>query len=279
MITDTLRCTLPAWCGTGDGFRLIFTQDSQNMPCYKLTASNPGQFYYNVFFTGTPFTTVSVTVTIPYPFVTQGNNPIEVYDSVTSSTGSDGETCLFPGSKTYAGTNKITLQSYATKAIGSSTMLTLQIPVPASGFVFLAIHLDYGLKGSTGYGKSSSGDNATQCSSPYAVLIPNNATYTFGVGGPVTDIQTAQSCNTFKRNPGVGGLAKNTLTESQVQGASATLKDSKGALIVSGVSDEDGWYMLSYKHTGKAATFYVTLTPPGGRAKTQTITLKANGYA
>src|SRR6185436_1136449 len=277
IITDTMRCTLPAWCGTGDGFRLIFTQDPQNIPCYKLTASNPGQFYYNIFFTGTPGGVSNVSVMIPYPFVTQGNNPIEVYDGVTSST-TDGETCLIPGNKTYAGSQKVFLTNYTTEAIGSFTTLSLQIPIPASGFVFLAIHLDYGLKGSTGYGKSASGDHATLCGSS-TVVIPNPSTYTFGVAGPVTDTQSAKSCNTFKKNPGAGGSAKSSLTETQVSGARATLSDSKGALIVSGVTDEDGWYMLNYKHTGKAANFTVTLTPPGGRAKTQTVTLKANGFA
>jgi hypothetical protein len=36
--------------------------------------------------------------------------------------------------------------------------------------------------------------------------------------------------------------------------------------------------MLSYKWTGKAATLYVTITPPGKPAQTQSITLKSNGF-
>jgi len=56
------------------------------------------------------------------------------------------------------------------------------------------------------------------------------------------------------------------------------LKNSKGTVIVRGVTDEDGWYLLNYKHTGKAANFYVTLTPPGKPGQTQTVTLKANAY-
>jgi len=38
--------------------------------------------------------------------------------------------------------------------------------------------------------------------------------------------------------------------------------------------------MINYKATGKATTYYLTLTPPkgSGSALTKTIGLKANGY-
>ena len=77
LITDTMRCTLP-----NNQLRLIFTPDPQNMPCYKLTASNPGQFYFNLFYSGTPGEVETFKVTLPYPWVTQGARPVEVYDSV-----------------------------------------------------------------------------------------------------------------------------------------------------------------------------------------------------
>jgi len=46
-------------------------------------------------------------------------------------------------------------------------------------------------------------------------------------------------------------------------------------------TDEDGVYLLVYKHTGKAATFTVKMTPPLPYAQTtqsQSVTLKSNGY-
>jgi len=44
------------------------------------------------------------------------------------------------------------------------------------------------------------------------------------------------------------------------------------------VTDTDGWYVITYKWSGKTATFYVTMTPPVGKAQTQTITLKSSAY-
>jgi hypothetical protein len=112
-------------------------------------------------------------------------------------------------------------------------------------------------------------------------------TYAFSVGGATTDGTTAASCNEFKKNPGVGGGANRNITLStgvvQLPVANAAAKlttDAKGtAIIATGATDEDGWYMLPYKWTGKAATLYIWLTPPGStKVQTQTITLKANGY-
>ena len=70
----------------GQQFRLIFTPDMQMWPTYKLPASNPGQFYYNVFYVGTPGSTVNLNINIPYPFVTNGANPIQVHDGFSIET-------------------------------------------------------------------------------------------------------------------------------------------------------------------------------------------------
>jgi len=215
-------------------------------------------------------------VTLPYPFVTQGANPIEGYDGVTSTT-SGGQTCLVPGNKFLAGSQKVVLTDYTPQAVGSTKTLTITVTVPPSGNVFLAIHLDYGLKGSTGYNKGGAGNDAILCNTT-TVVIPDLTTYNFSVGGAATDSASALSCNAFKKNPGVGGGAQNTVTTYGVGGAGAVLKDAKGGVLASGTTDQDGWYMLPYKWTGKAATLYVTLSPPGKAAQTKTITLKANGY-
>jgi len=152
------------------------------------------------------------------------------------------------------------------------------VTVPATGFVFLAIHLDYGLKSSTGYDQSGFG-NAAVSGGPGTILIPNNQPYTFSVSGAAAGSATVSSYNAFKRNPGVAGLAQSQTTTLSVAGAKVQLKDAKGAVLVTGVTEQDGWYVLNYKASGKPATYYVTLTPPAGcgTAQTQSITLKANG--
>jgi hypothetical protein len=110
------------------------------------------------------------------------------------------------------------------------------------------------------------------------VLIKDGQSYSFSVNGSENDSTAATSCNAFKKNPGVGGGAVNTVTTYGVRGASTVLKDAKGTVLASGSTDEDGWYMLPYKWTGKSATLYVTFTPSGYKAQTKQITIKANGY-
>ena len=275
LITDSMRRTLP-----NNQLRLIFTQDTQKMPCYKLTASNPGQFYYNVFYTAAPGSNVTFHVTLPYPWVTQGARPIEVYDGVTAN-NSGGQTCLAPGNKILAGSQQVTLSSYGSKPVMGVTTYTLNVTmtVPSTGFVFLAIHLDYGLKASTGYGHNGAGD-ATMGGSTGTIPIPNNQSYAFSVTGAAGGSALVSSYNAFKKNPGVGGLAHSQITTFSVPGSTVKLKDAKGTVLGSGVTDQDGWYVLNYRANGKAATYYVTLTPPArfGTTQTKAITLKPNGY-
>ena len=112
------------------------------------------------------------------------------------------------------------------------------------------------------------------------ILIPNGQPYTFSVSGAANDSSTVSSYNTFKKNPGTGGLTQSQTTTFSVPGATAALKDAKGTVLGTGVTDQDGWYLINYKATGKAATYYLTLTPPqgSGSAQTKAFGLKANGY-
>jgi hypothetical protein len=288
-VTDSLLCTfnsppLP---------RLIFTQDPTNMPCYKLTASNPGQYYLNMTYQapqagdGSYPATATFTITVPYPFVTQGAQPIHGYDGVTIFS-SGGQTCLTPANVIFVTNSLITLASYNTPTpiVGATTYpLTITVPLSSSGYVYLNVHLDYGLKKAGGYQPDING-NAIMCttSTTPPVPIPNNVIYPFSysvnAGSPIVPTPVIMSGNDFKRNPGVGGLVIHGASLNAAPGAKAVLKDSNKNVLGSCVSDSDGWYMVTYKWTGKATTLYVTLTPAGGGTPiTQTVTLKSNGYA
>jgi len=291
IFTDTSRCIFDRDTNlAGQQFRNIFTQDAQNWPSYKMTATNPGQFFYNVFYTGNPGDSVTFNITLPYPFVTQGANPVHGYDGLTTYT-SDGFTCFTPGSEFFVSSQQVILSDYTNgtyenlpyptgDSVGTTSFI-VELTVPDSGFVFLAIHLDYGLKGSLGYGNSN--NNAVQFSSLPALvyLVPDLADHTFSVGGAQTASTTVENQNTFKKNPGVGGLVLWT-DLTAVQGATVTLiKDSTSAVVGTAITDDDGWYQIVYKHTGRAATFKVTLSNvPGklGYTEPKSVILKANAY-
>jgi hypothetical protein len=106
--------------------------------------------------------------------------------------------------------------------------------------------------------------------------------YTFGYvvdNVTVNTLPGVQSANDFKKNPGASGLVIKSTSLNPVSGASAVLKDSKGNVLGSGTTDSDGWYVIGYKSTGRATSFNIILTPPGGKPQIQAIMLKANGYA
>jgi hypothetical protein len=282
-VTDSSLCTFTS------PFRLIFTQDPTNMPCYKLTASNPGQFYYNMTYLGSPGQqTATFYITLPYPFVTQGAQPIHAYDSVGIQ-NSGGQTCLTPGNPLFVSSDQVTLASYGPNPVVGVTTYTFAETVPLSslGYAYLNIHLDYGLKKAGGYAPGgTSGKDAVACSSSSAIPIPDlqadNMLYTFGYvvdNVTVNTLPGVQSANDFKKNPGASGLVIKSTSLNPVSGASAVLKDSKGNVLGSGTTDSDGWYVIGYKSTGRATSFNIILTPPGGKPQIQAIMLKANGYA
>lgn len=163
----------------GQQFRLIFTQDPTVPNTYKLTASNPGQFYYNVFYIGTSDDPVSLMIKIPYPFVTQGAVPIHVYSGVSIVDG-----CFLPsGDITSIFTidpKSIALEDYTNGYVE----ITVSGSVPGSGLVYVTIHLDYGLKKTVGYTPDSE-KNADKPAETDAIV--NGALYIFDVSGDLTD--------------------------------------------------------------------------------------------
>ncbi|MEM2294046.1 MAG: hypothetical protein QXX41_12295 [Nitrososphaerota archaeon] len=228
----------------GQQFRLIFTQDPTNPSTYKLTASNPGQFYYNVFYIRTSGDSVSLTIKIPYPFVTQGAVPIHVYSDVDIVGG-----CFIPSGDitgSFSINPKIiTLEDYVE--------ITVNGPVPESGLVYVTIHLDYGLKKTVGY----TPDSDKNAEKPIGTeVIVNYASYTFEVSGDLTDSQTIQSVNVFKRDPGFAGIVTDSEGNPSA-GVEVKIYGPDGKLLATVETDEDGWYFFNYKHTGKAATYTI----------------------
>ncbi|HET8652952.1 MAG TPA: hypothetical protein VFM13_10310, partial [Gaiellaceae bacterium] len=266
-VTDSALCTFDYDSGTaGDQFRLLYTPSPQSAG-YKLNASNPGQFYYNVFYAGTGGD--SVTLTLPYPFVTQGAVAVHVYSSVDTVTTPGGQTCYVPGDEIGHYSPSITLGDYAT---AYDFTQTVNVPVsPVADFAYINIHLDYGLKGTAPYAKDGS-NNAVDPADVTKVLIPDLQEY--GFTNSVGPGDSVMSRNVFKKNPGIAGLVLKSSTTDPVGNAKAQIYQGT-KLMTTQYADEDGWFMWQYKYTGKATTFTVKL-PAYGLSKA--VTLKANGF-
>jgi hypothetical protein len=292
LVTSSSLCTFDRDPDTPqDDFRLLLTPDHQ-APGFKLNASNPGQFYYNAFYSGTPGTSYTLTLKIPYPFVTQGANPVHVYDGATL-TPTSGEQCITPA-------NGVPITSvvgapFVRSDYGGGTHdlsdfslvhdVVVTFVMPATGTAYVNIHLDYGLKGTSGYGRN--GDDAVPNGVTTPVLIPDNQAYQFQVSDGVNTWDPAvYSQNEFKKNPGVGGNTTSFKTNSA--GETILLEPLQGGLPVdvyqgtkklgSTVTDPDGWYMWTYKYTGKATTFTVKLKQPNGIWVSKSVTMKSNGF-
>ena len=288
VITDSSLCTYDLDPTTRcRDFRLLYTQDAQNFPNYRLNASNPGQTYFNLFYNGKPGTVVTLNLTLPYPYVTQGAQPIHAYDSVSVIPGSNGQECYIPGNGFFVDSTQVVLGDYLPQKMGSSTTVSVTLTVPASGFVYLNMHLDYGLKRTTGYAKGGPSGNDAIDPTTLQVLIPDRNSYLFGFSDGMESASDALcNLNVFKKVAGVGGMVtKGILTYdglpavSQYGDCGAILKDAKGLTLATGKSDPDGWFFCNYKWTGKSTTLYLTLNPPGGAPQTKPVTIKANGYA
>ena len=266
LVTDSSLCTFDVDTSTtGSQFRLILTPDQNSPSAWKLNASNPGQFYYNIIYVGSGNTTLNIT--LPYPFVTQGAVPIHVYSGVTRASAS-GITCFAPGTEIRNSSTQVTLGSY------SSSTTTVQVTLPdlsnLGGVAYINMHLDYGLKGTTNYSKDSS-NNAIDATS-LLVRIPDKQSYLFSDS---TGNDTVQSENTFKRDPGIGGLVVQSSTTNPLPNVKVQIYDSSNKLLATVYTDQDGWYMWQYKYTGKAATFTVKLP---NYNLVQSVTLKSNGF-
>ena len=183
LATNSELCQYDFSAIAGNQFLLNFRKDKGNS--YTLNSSNPGQFYYNV----VPDHTGTVTVTIPYPFVTAGATPIHVY---TGFTWDEATRCYTPGSTIYTSTQQKTLASYTLQQVGQTTVLTVP-NVPAG--TYLNIHLDYGFKGTSNWSKA--GTTANSGNLP-GVSITSPMNYTFSDDGTVGgSSSTVGSINQF----------------------------------------------------------------------------------
>jgi hypothetical protein len=155
--------------------------------------------------------------------------------------------------------------------------VNVSFPKSDTGFVYANIHLDYGLKDATGYSKGgASGNDAINSGGVYPNILDNQS-YAFAVmvADGSTDSQTVFSTNSFKKDPGIGGLVTSP-GGTPIKNVAVLITDSQGNPVTLS-TDQDGWFMWQFKYTGKASNFTVSLAHHP-EIDPQIVTLKANGY-
>jgi len=245
----------------GEGFRLIYTEDKWNPLTYKLTASRSGQFQYNVFYLGTPGEDIAIDVSIPYPFITVGDNPVRAYGYVETigpriiEPSQELKYFKITGTETRTGSGSlgIALADYGENVATATSKLVIRASgtVPETGLVMLAVQLEYGLKGSVGY----TADSSSNAMIGFSEMIANNEAYTFSYKvGEESGNTTMHNENIFKTNNGFAGIVTDE-DGNPIEGARVYLYGQYGNFIGSTLTDSDGWYGFSYKHSGGPASY------------------------
>ena len=263
-------------CDFGDQFRLIFTPDmkyyTSSNPAYKLSDSNPGQFFYNVFHVSSSQETIQLE--IPYPYVTQGANPVHLYGGL-SVNQSGGYNCFAPTNELASYASTVTLGSYTDTntdgKVGYGDVYRVEVPAKL-GFQYVNIHLDYGLEKTNGWIKKGSNvtNNPTIYPALTGVAIVDNTPHKFQakVNGALLNgsADTVYNLNEFKQIRGFGGLVyvKTGTIDGQpvyvaLQGAKVGLVGPTGSVLETMTTDGDGWYLSNYIHKGKEAKYTLRL--------------------
>lgn len=245
--------TNSSFCEFGDLFRLIFTPDIQNWPGhYKLSASNPGQFMYNLFYAADG--KESLDVIFPSPFVPKGAQPVHVYSGLTVSDNGQGGVCFTP--------------------IGSGLVPTVQYTpgcdvlhlsgLPESGFVYITVHLDFGLEGTDGWvkGKLDAALHDDKNFDPDYPNILNDQVFAFSAPAIAGSEDSIRNTNVFKNLRGFGGIVIDS-GGNGVSGEKVILYTADGLALETMTTDSNGWYISQYVHKGKTAAYQVKLVSTG----------------
>lgn len=274
-VTDSSLCPLKS-----NQFVLVYVMDPTAVGGgYKMVASNPGQFYDNVFYYGTPGSTFTLSIQIPYPFVTQGAVPIQVASAVSLPSGCyvpsglvTGLSISAPGPLSPSKAPTIVLGNYGTSPVIGTTTVTVTVKgsFPSTGLVYVFMHLDYGLKQTTNWMKQTSPLNAAKST----VLITDPQSYAFSAD--VVPGQKVASTNSFKKDPGIAGVVTDS-NGNPLSNVQVLILDSRGVKTLATLTtDGQGFYSWQYKYTGSPTMFTIKVGPPINVIKS--VAMKSNNF-
>jgi hypothetical protein len=162
---------------------------------YRLGSTDPGGFFYNALATGTPDDQYTVTITLPYPFVTKGGNPTHTSDGV-SFTQEDGKWCVSAdGDSLGSHKDQVVFGDYT--GPGDTQTLEVSGTFDGTGMAFIRVHLEFGLQGSRPWTPGASNSAVSGLPLP-AMTIVDDQTWSFSdTTGGGTDVH---SVNVWKGN-------------------------------------------------------------------------------
>jgi hypothetical protein len=306
----------PAACGnTDDQFRLLFTPDVQNWEAYKHNATNPGQYYYNLVtedLTGA----VEITVPYPFVtqgahpiHVYCAEDVPQDADACFLPAEAEASFAFAITIEDYiAGTldaNRLMLDCQPPAGIcgpDGEGFCTFEVYLGAldlsgcsTGQAYVNVHYDWGLKGPMvdanpcddglvdRYDRGSPSGayfdadvNTADETGPTAITNCRNFEFRHTNDGSFL-ADAVQNVNVFKPIAGAMGTVWSSADGQGVEGASVALvRNSSGDIVKTGVTDEDGFYSLAYRHRGKRAPYTVVLM--SGYDLEQGIILRSNGW-
>ncbi len=214
--------------------------------------------------------------------------PVHLYGDVAVFVDEAGRSCFLPGDDGTGYELPVTLADHVdTGGDGKPDAATIVVSdVPSDGFAYVAVHLDYGLKGGDErYLKAQKLGGLTDAVDEAAgVVIEDHTTYLFlaTAGSTALTGDSIINVNDFKKLAGIGGFVWDEVNDPVV-GAEVRLTIPASVRypqpFVSAITDEDGWYMIAYKHRGKAATFQMEVRLAGSVVASDQVRLGANSYA
>ncbi|MEM3648311.1 MAG: ABC transporter substrate-binding protein [Thermoproteota archaeon] len=228
-------------------FDVVFTPDKPSAS-YKLVATNPGSYFYNLIVenVGSNLLNPTITVNIPNEFVLKGAMPIHVFTDMARI---------------------IDITSSATILIYGKTV-SITMAIQPESLVYITIHLDFALKGTTGYSES----DCTSYMRGFKILADiedsengfsvKNIVCTFtGVGQKVTAI---------------GGFALDTNMVPK-SGLKVEVYDGSKLIGTSPITPSDGFYFLTIQPGGPYTVKLVNPTT-GNVVKSSSVSVEKYEY-
>ena len=220
------------------GIDLVFTLDGRS-DTNKLTATDPGTYFYNDIITNTGTTDLQIVSTLHIPssvdpaldeaFCFKASNPIRVYSDLARAVDVTNQASIDPSQP---------IPKTDTQSLTCQSTSSVFLIIPAGELRYITTHLDFNAKGEIGFDKTASDTYVQGFTFIENVRIDGTRTFTLI---PITAVG--------KDVTAIGGVALDTnlLFKS---GLTVQVFDGKDLIAESPVTPPDGFYLVAVPSGG-----------------------------